>query len=530
MAGDLYWADVKLQLHFDGSHGATTTSDVSSSAHAITANGGAQLSTARPKFGTAASEHDGAGDYWSAPNSSDFNFGSGDFTVEGWLETDTVSGPHSVIGYANGSAANSNYSFYVLSSGSQLQGAIYSGSTGYTAVKSGLVTGTKHHFALVRNGGTLTLYLDGVGGTGINVTAVTVNNPAASVLHIGEVQGFFSWDGMLDMLRITKGVARYTGNFTPPTDAFGIGFQVLPAALGPVTNFGTPTALADQMGIASSLGPVTQFGTPALLDRTVEASGAAPSTAFGQPTAVYDQTQIATGEAPSTTFGTPRLVTTVVASTIGRVTRMGALHLYRFDQTQYATGDSTTRFGRPVALRYATPDLEQIVQVAPTRSSTRFGRPTADWSIAAAASSIAPSTTFGTPAADALGRTLAASSLAPGAQFGTALAWLTQEVSGLAPATQFGTASARQTMHASSLAPRTRFGEPEAYREHSYEVYGLWVPARFGQPTAINRFNHPATALGPVAQFGTPSVKQSLRQRSMGPVARMGIPVLESNP
>lgn len=225
MAGDAYYSQCVLRLHCDGANNATTFTDSSITPKTGTANGNAKLSTTRPKFGTAAGEFDGTGDYVQFANSADFSFGSGDFTISGWFETDTITGAHAIIGYANGSAANSNYSFQIIINGSTLSASLFFGSTAYSPTKSGVAIGTKHHWALERYGNNLTIYLDGVGGTPVDVTGVTANNPSSSILQIGQVQGYYPWDGSIDELDIVKGAARYQGDFTPPAAALldGIG-------------------------------------------------------------------------------------------------------------------------------------------------------------------------------------------------------------------------------------------------------------------------------------------------------------------
>ncbi len=219
MAGDIYYGNCVLRLHCDGINNSTTFTDESPVPKAGTVAGDAKISTTRPKFGTGAGEFDGTGDYVQFANSNDFYFANGDFTISGWFETDTITGVHAIIGYANGSAANSNYSFQIAINGSTLSASLCSGSTAYSPTKSGVAIGTKHHWALERYGNNLTIYLDGVGGTPVDVTGVTANNPSSSVLQVGQVQGYYPWDGAIDEIDIVKGVARYKGNFTPPAAA-----------------------------------------------------------------------------------------------------------------------------------------------------------------------------------------------------------------------------------------------------------------------------------------------------------------------
>ena len=74
----------KLLLHFDGTDGSTTFVDSSPSGKTVTAVGNAQIDTAQYKFGGASGLFDGNGDYLSVPDSDDWYFGTGDFTIDAW--------------------------------------------------------------------------------------------------------------------------------------------------------------------------------------------------------------------------------------------------------------------------------------------------------------------------------------------------------------------------------------------------------------------------------------------------------------
>ena len=82
-----------------------------------------------------------------------------------------------------------------------------------------------YHIAVVRNGSTVTIYRDGI-SVGSGSDTVSHNPSTATTLMIGggSATGFnnFYFNGYLDDLRITKGYARYTSNFTPPTFALNI--------------------------------------------------------------------------------------------------------------------------------------------------------------------------------------------------------------------------------------------------------------------------------------------------------------------
>jgi hypothetical protein len=216
----VYQGTVVALLHFDGSDAATTFTD-STGRHTFSASGNAQLDTAQYKYGTASLLLDGSGDYAQAANSSDFAFGAGDFTIECWVRGNSLTSLRAIAGYANGSASNSNYAWALYLNAGQIQFAVYSGTTAYgAAVGSTLSTGTWYHVALVRSGANLMRFLDGVQqGSPVDVSGVTTNDPASSVCQIGQVQGFYAFDGWIDDLRITKGTAVYLTDFTPPVAA-----------------------------------------------------------------------------------------------------------------------------------------------------------------------------------------------------------------------------------------------------------------------------------------------------------------------
>ena len=78
-----------LLIPSDTTDGSTVFEDKSGIAHQITANGDVHHSTTQSKFGSSAIYFDGNGDYLSIPDSEDWNFGSGDFTIDFWVRFDS---------------------------------------------------------------------------------------------------------------------------------------------------------------------------------------------------------------------------------------------------------------------------------------------------------------------------------------------------------------------------------------------------------------------------------------------------------
>ena len=210
--GDPYFENVVLLLHADGTNGSTTFTDNSPSPKTITAFGNAQISTTSPKFGTGAALFDGSGDYLTIPADSGLNFGTDPFTIEWFGRFNSVSGIQYFFDIGlNGTMAR-------LMNGNTLL-VIATTAVVISATITTLVANTYYHFALTRSGSSWNFYVDG-----ISVASGTDTRAAGSsvgVLSIGQYGGGgFNFNGRMDEIRITKGVARYTSNFTPPTQAF----------------------------------------------------------------------------------------------------------------------------------------------------------------------------------------------------------------------------------------------------------------------------------------------------------------------
>lgn len=222
VTADPYYNNVSLLLHGDGANGSTTITDSSPTPKAVTAAGNAQISTAQSKFGGSSIAFNGTNSYLQTPHSNDYNFGSSDFTVEFWIIT-TQTGQGTVAAHrTGGGAANTNWVIYLgfptvgkaslyLSDGTTYQ---VSGLSTTTSVN----TGSWVHVAAVRSGSTITLYVNGT-SEATATWAGTVSATSRS-LRIGDDTIGAYLNGYIDDFRITKGVARYTSNFTPPTAPF----------------------------------------------------------------------------------------------------------------------------------------------------------------------------------------------------------------------------------------------------------------------------------------------------------------------
>jgi hypothetical protein len=181
--------------------------------------GDAQIDTTVKKYGTGSMEFDGTGDWLRLPASPDLNMSTGAATVECWLYITAAIQDYRMI--VSDAANGQNYiALRSLSSiGTQIE--ITVNNTAFRIELSGAISqNTWHHLAVVRSGNTFTAYVDGASlGTGSSSASWNLGNGGTFIGRWGGATAY-EWPGYIDDLRITKGIARYTANFTPPTAAF----------------------------------------------------------------------------------------------------------------------------------------------------------------------------------------------------------------------------------------------------------------------------------------------------------------------
>ena len=209
---------VSLLLLGEGTNGSTTIVDSSPSPKTVTAFDNAQISTAQSKFGGASIAFDGSGDYLKA-DSVDFAFGTADFTVELWAY---AAAPHQDYRALVTTRINSGGDANAFHLGVRANGVLllYSSTFNILSSANAMPVGQWCHIALVRYSGSATIYANGTSVGAGNFT----NNITRTLLGIGDfpISQSEPFDGYIDDLRITKGVARYTSNFTPHTAPFPI--------------------------------------------------------------------------------------------------------------------------------------------------------------------------------------------------------------------------------------------------------------------------------------------------------------------
>ena len=258
--GDDDYESVSLLLHCDDTDGGTTFVDNSPTPKTITAYGNAHIETDQSKFGGASVVFDGVGDYLKIDPDAELAFGTGDFTVEFFVFQAVAQSPATisirVMAPAIGVNVTGGFQLWIpaIGSGDPNTNAISLArpdGLGYiVSTVSPVSDGAWHHVAFARSSGTSRSFFDGV----LKMSAADVNDYSAATtsgLMLGgradlNASAFFA--GYLDDIRITKGVARYTADFTPPAAAFPDAL-VYPAR--PVGEYTLTTAYTGEMNVVA---------------------------------------------------------------------------------------------------------------------------------------------------------------------------------------------------------------------------------------------------------------------------------------
>lgn len=205
-----------LLINFNGAD-ESTADYTAESGQTVSLEGTAQLDTAQKKFGTASLLLDGDSDFATVPDSDDWDFGTGNFTIDGWFRFSSFNG-----GMLFSSSADANNLWYVDFGGvgskyltfTAIVGGVEKASFTTTSALS-LSTDTWYHIAVVRNGSSCLMFLDGV-SQAVTTTTAFSGSLVGGELRIGvygsESQEFFH--GWIDSPRIYKGTAKWTANFT----------------------------------------------------------------------------------------------------------------------------------------------------------------------------------------------------------------------------------------------------------------------------------------------------------------------------
>lgn len=212
--------DTKLYLNGNGENNSTVILDSSDSNHQVALHGDVVISTQESKYGGSSIKLDGSGDFLEIADSEDWNFGSGDFTIDFWINPTDLTELFRPLSQTVHNSTDEGWN--ILISGTLRFTWSTDGADEYmiTSGSMGLAVGQWSHVAIVRNGNTLTIYCDGVQKGSGTITGSIYNCSQPLLIGVfqqttpGNYTGYFN--GYLDNIRVTKGTALWTADFQPP--------------------------------------------------------------------------------------------------------------------------------------------------------------------------------------------------------------------------------------------------------------------------------------------------------------------------
>ena len=217
--------NVVLLLHMDGAQDSQVFTDVSQYEKAVTVFGTTKVDQVLKKIGSGSCKYTSGESCLDLAASTDWNFGTGNFTIEGWFY---LNAQQTVFQGLFGCDPDSGTGWQIVIAPNERRLSLVSKASGTwqaDVTTTGSIAATSWtHIAVVRNGNTISIYFNGTAdATTCNCTGYTYTSNG-STLRVGAIYatGYNPWIGQIDEVRITKGTAKYTGNFTPSGRAFNI--------------------------------------------------------------------------------------------------------------------------------------------------------------------------------------------------------------------------------------------------------------------------------------------------------------------
>ena len=224
--GDVYYPQTSLLMHFNGTNGSTTMTDNSKNNTTVTSVNGSAISTAQSKFGGSSVLFDGTNDYLTTTyNTSLLDWWTANYTLEMWvyaISFPAATGSGGSIGNLIGNMSfnsDTNYWSFGTNSSGNVKFYYYNGSPQSFTSNLTLSLNVWTHLAMVKSSAGVDIYVNGVKSSTTHTISGTPQSSTGTSFTIGAYTNGF-YNGYIDELRITNGIARYTSNFTPQTTQF----------------------------------------------------------------------------------------------------------------------------------------------------------------------------------------------------------------------------------------------------------------------------------------------------------------------
>jgi hypothetical protein len=215
----------KLLIQSDYPNSTTSFVDSSASSHSLTRAYGAIHAAAYYKFGRSGLYFDGSGDGIYTPHHNDFDFGTGDFTVDFWMYPRGTQVSHQHLfckGYYNASHME-NYTFEINKNLNSISFDTWAGQTSYSGIGGSYTfsADTWYHVAFTRKDGFARIFVNGTVTHSGALERALGGNSARVDIGTNVASTSFTFYGALDEFRVSKGIARWTEDFAVPTEPYG---------------------------------------------------------------------------------------------------------------------------------------------------------------------------------------------------------------------------------------------------------------------------------------------------------------------
>jgi hypothetical protein len=234
-----YWTTITTDAAYstlihgnEAANTSTSFTDSSPTGHVWTGTNGCTLSTSIKKIGTASMKADGsASELWTTPAHAEYNFGTGTFTIECWVQNDnsySVGGNNRFLQLGTGTSANDTWGICLTGTGTGWYFWDRSAASGLSERFGGVghLNTNWNHFAVTRDSSNnIRLFSNGTLSVTDASETQTIGGSSSALNMINQATG--DWDvnfnGYVDEVRIMKGTCAYTASFTAPTTAFSAG-------------------------------------------------------------------------------------------------------------------------------------------------------------------------------------------------------------------------------------------------------------------------------------------------------------------
>ena len=207
LRSDPYNSYLVFSLPMNGSNGGTTFTDQSDSSQSISVNGNTQTSTANSKYYGSSALFDGSGDSLTIGSTSDFAFGTGDYTIEMWVYHTDLTGQQTYFGDTYGGTSG----IYTYKTSTN-QVSLYDNNQRSASATNIIHLNTWHHLAWTRTSGVIREFVD---GSCVSRDTPSTANYTVTQYYLGDTADQTSGEffGYMQDVRVYKGVSKYTDNF-----------------------------------------------------------------------------------------------------------------------------------------------------------------------------------------------------------------------------------------------------------------------------------------------------------------------------